>query len=329
MTSPARPVRSGPTRHAQLSVYVRVIVKEAEARGITVRVLDPADGRLHLSHGERDIIAFDALSELTSAVAMCHCADKGLTRQILGDAGLRVPRGRLATFGEADVAFLDEVGQLVVKPNRGEQGNAVTSGIRDAEQLEAALDRARHRSDGVLLEEHMDGEDIRVIVIDHEVVGAAVRRPPAITGTGEDTVGDLIDALSRGRQEATDGEAHVPVDAETRAAVAAAGYELEDVLPDGESLQVRRTANLHTGGTLHDVTADLHPAVVDACARASRALRIPVVGLDLIAASVRGSDHVFIEANERPGLAFHEPAPVVARYVDLLFPETASQADSR
>jgi hypothetical protein len=29
---------------------------------------------------------------------------------------------------------------------------------------------------------------------------------------------------------------------------------------------------------------------------------------------------VFIEANERPGLANHEPQPTAARFVDFLFP---------
>jgi hypothetical protein len=29
---------------------------------------------------------------------------------------------------------------------------------------------------------------------------------------------------------------------------------------------------------------------------------------------------VFIEANERPGLANHEPQPTAERFIDLLFP---------
>ena len=32
------------------------------------------------------------------------------------------------------------------------------------------------------------------------------------------------------------------------------------------------------------------------------------------------------EANERPGLANHEPQPTAQRFVDLLFPETAERA---
>jgi len=31
---------------------------------------------------------------------------------------------------------------------------------------------------------------------------------------------------------------------------------------------------------------------------------------------------VIIEANERPGLANHEPQPVAERFIDFLFPQT-------
>ena len=33
---------------------------------------------------------------------------------------------------------------------------------------------------------------------------------------------------------------------------------------------------------------------------------------------------MFIEANERPGLANHEPQPVAERFIDLLFPGTSA-----
>jgi D-alanine-D-alanine ligase-like ATP-grasp enzyme len=55
---------------------------------------------------------------------------------------------------------------------------------------------------------------------------------------------------------------------------------------------------------------------------ASRAIGIPVTGLDMIVPRPDGPEGVFIEANERPGLANHEPQPTAARFVDLLFPTT-------
>jgi D-alanine-D-alanine ligase-like ATP-grasp enzyme len=39
---------------------------------------------------------------------------------------------------------------------------------------------------------------------------------------------------------------------------------------------------------------------------------------------VDGEEYVFIEANERPGLANHEPRPTAQAFVDLLFPRTAA-----
>ena len=106
--------------------------------------------------------------------------------------------------------------------------------------------------------------------------------------------------------------------------VADAGHTLDAVLPRGERLRVRRTADLHPGGTITDVTDRLHPDIAAAAVRASGAIGIPVTGLDSMVPDVAGPGHVFIEANERPGLANHQPQPTAERFVDLLFPESAS-----
>jgi D-alanine-D-alanine ligase-like ATP-grasp enzyme len=90
----------------------------------------------------------------------------------------------------------------------------------------------------------------------------------------------------------------------------------------GARIRVRRTANLHTGGTIHDVTDRLHPDIAAAAVRASRAIGIPVTGLDFLVPDVGGPEHVFVAADERPGLANHEPQPTAERLVDLLCPET-------
>ena len=73
------------------------------------------------------------------------------------------------------------------------------------------------------------------------------------------------------------------------------------------------------------MTADLSPALAQAACKAARALDIPVTGLDFLVPDVKASDYVIIEANERPGLANHEPQPTAERFVDLLFPQTAAR----
>ena len=305
-----------------LNPYARIIADEARRRGIRVEVLDPEWGELRLVHGGRTVVTRESLSELTTAVAMSRCDDKRVTRRIMERAGLRVPRGRVADGSDADAEFLAEAGEVVVKPARGEQGRGITVGVTDPEHLERAVEQARAFCPDVLIEECVEGEDLRVVVIGHRVVAAAVRRPAAVVGTGRHTVRELSEAQSRRRSAATGGESSLPLDETTADTVRAAGYAMDDRLPEGTELTVRRTANLHTGGTIHDVTARLHPRLAEAAVTASRAIDIPVTGLDFLVPDVAGPDYVLIEANERPGLANHEPQPTAQAFVDLLFPAT-------
>ncbi|MBW4968536.1 N-acetylglutaminylglutamine synthetase, partial [Pseudoalteromonas sp. CR1] len=85
------------------------------------------------------------------------------------------------------------------------------------------------------------GLDLRILVIGFEVVAAAIRRPAEVTGDGQHSIGALIEAQSRRRQAATDGESKIPLDAETQRTLHAAGYDYSSILPRGETLAVRRT----------------------------------------------------------------------------------------
>ena len=69
-----------------------------------------------------------------------------------------------------------------MKPVSGEQGKGVTVGVTSAEALRQAVEEAGHIAEPVLIEECLSGDDLRLVVIDNEVVAAAVRRPPVVTG---------------------------------------------------------------------------------------------------------------------------------------------------
>lgn len=318
------PLFIGEQPQERLNPYARIIIREALRRGISVDVLDAEAGFFKLSFGGRSITCRESLSELTTSIAMSRCDDKAVTSRILKHANLRVPAQVRYREGAQARRFLDEFGSLVVKPARGEQGAGISVDVRDHEALKAAVEEAKKYCDVVLLEEFVSGTDLRIIVINGEVVAAATREPPSIQGTGQATIRELIKKQSRRREAATDGESSIPIDRETERCVQEAGRELDDVLPYGESLTVRKTANLHTGGTIHDVTDRLHPTLSQAAVRAADAINIPVTGLDFIVTDPGKEDYVIIEANERPGLANHEPRPTAERFIDLLFPNTAS-----
>ncbi|WP_236237449.1 N-acetylglutaminylglutamine synthetase [Pseudomonas faucium] len=312
----------GPGPEATLNPYARIIVDEAYRRGIEVQVDDAAGGLFTLSLGGRRVRCRESLSDLTSAVSMTLCQDKRLTQQALHAAGLLVPMQQLAGNADDNLAFLDEHGAVVVKPVDGEQGQGVAVNLTSYDEVSQAIDQARRFDSRVLLESFHPGHDLRIVVIGYEVVAAAIRHPAQVVGDGKHSVKALIDAQSRRRQAATGGESRIPLDDETERTLRDAGFDYASVLPAGQRLAVRRTANLHTGGTLEDVTERLHPVLADAAVRAARALEIPVVGLDLMVRDAESPDYVIIEANERAGLANHEPQPTAERFVDLLFPHS-------
>lgn len=313
---------TGPKPEAALNPYATIIVNEARRRGIAVTVLDAEYGYFELAFGGRAIVCRESLSELTHAVAMSRCDNKRVTTQLLSKAGLRVPAQEPATSNERNREFLRRWERIVVKPVRGEQGRGISVGIHAEQDMQLAIEHARQVCDDVLLEQMVDGQDLRIIVINGKVVAAAIRRPPEITGTGSHTIRELIEKQSRRRAAATGGESRIPLDAETRRSLRDAGHTLDDVLADGESLIVRKTANLHTGGTIHDVTDSLSETYRAAAELAAEVLDIPVVGLDFLVPCAEGEDYVIMEANERPGLANHEPQPTAERFIDLLFPQT-------
>ncbi|NBC34186.1 MAG: N-acetylglutaminylglutamine synthetase [Alphaproteobacteria bacterium] len=315
---------AGPPIEEQMNPYAMIIINEARRRGIAAEVLDAEGGFFKLIYGGRSVACRESLSQMTDAVAMSRCDDKAVTRRVLEAAGLRVPGQIAVTDLEQAKSVLAKYGQVVVKPARGEQGRGISVDVRDAAHLEEAIEAARQHCETVLVEEFVQGQDLRIIVIDYRVVAAAIRKPPKIAGNDEATVRELIEGLSRRRAAATGGESTIPLDAETERCIRLAGYGLDDVLPQGEQIMVRKTANLHTGGTIHDVTDRLHHRVVDAAILGAKALGIPVVGFDFLVPDITGPEYVVIEANERPGLANHEPQPTAERFIDLLFPQTAA-----
>jgi len=314
----------GPAQQGSLNIYAQIIVDEARRRGIGVEIEDTQAGLFTLSLGGRSISCRESLSDFTSAVALSRCDDKALTRRLLAAAGLNVPDQIEAGNDAATARFLAKHGRVVVKPARGEQGRGISVDLSGTKEVRKAVQNARAHCDDVLIEQYVPGQDLRVIVINGEVVAAAIRRPPLVRGDGEHTVIELIEKQSRRRAAATDGESSIPLDEETERTVLAAGHQMLDVPEKGKKLAVRKTANLHSGGTIHDVTASLHPIIARAALDAAKILRIPVVGLDFMVKEVSYPDYVIIEANERPGLANHEPQPTAERFIDLLFPETRS-----
>ena len=334
---------TGMAERDRLGVSTAAIAEAARRRGIPVRRVG-ARSLLRLGYGCHRQLAWAALTSRTSAVAVDIAADKKLAKQLLAAAGIPVPEGIVA-YSESEAAQAAEQigGQLVVKPLGGSQGASLTIGVRSAGEAAAAYSRAAQDNDAVLVEAFLPGNDYRVLVIDGRVAAAAELRPASVTGDGEHTISQLVEIVNTDPRRGV-GHAReltrIQIDADALRHLESQGFDDHTVPAAGQSVTLRRNANLSTGGTSKDVTEQVHEQVADMCRRAAAVAGLDVCGIDLRLADISAplldpAGHGpaqpggVLELNASPGLRMHlsptegTPRNVAAAMVDSLFPPGA------
>ena len=311
------------------------IVAEAVRRGIPyIRLNRGSFVQLGYGNQQRKIRA--TMTDRTASIAVDYAADKWETKKILEDHGIPVARGIVTRkFEDAKKSIRKIEYPLVVKPLDGNHGRGVTVGVNNLEHFATAFDAAKlqSRKGWVIIEKTLAGNDYRVLVINGKMVAAAHRVPAHVIGNGKDTLQALID---RENENPLRGYGHenvlteITVDHQTERLIEDAGYILKSVLPKGEILTLKTTANLSTGGTAVDITDEVHPANVHIAERAIRLIGLDIGGVDIIApdltTTLSENGGGIVEINAAPGFRMHlQPTSGLARNVaepviDMLFP---------
>jgi cyanophycin synthetase len=321
----------------ELGPSTRAIVEAAERRGIPwQRISDGSLVQLGYGKNRRHIQA--AVCDRTRAVAVEVAGDKELTKLLLEQASIPVPRSiTVETWADA-VDALGRIGSpVVVKPLDGHQGQGVSLNLTTPEEVAHAFHIAQEFSTHVLVEELLVGRNYRVLCVDNKMVAASERHPAHVFGDGHHTIAELIEIANL---DPLRGEGHekpltkIQIDSILLAYLEKTGLSVTHIPHAGEMVILRDGINLSTGGTARDVTDIVHPSVARMCERAARIIGMDVCGIDLVLEDIarplkEGSGGV-IEINASPGLRMHVyPSEGKARdvggaIVDLLYPEGAT-----
>jgi cyanophycin synthetase len=298
----------------ELGPSTKAIADAAARRGIPVVRLDN-EALVQLGYGVHRKLIQAAETSLTSSVSVEIACDKARTKALLEKHFVPVPHGTVVETAEEAIAQLNDLTPpLAVKPLDGNQGRAVSLGLRTPMAVGKAFERAAAVSPQVIVEEQFVGNDYRVLVVGGQMVAASERMPASVIGDGVRTVAALIEAENATNPLRGDGHekplTKITVDAELIDHLRRSAQRwLTDVPASGERVLLRGTANLSTGGTARDVTDDVHPDVRRTCERAARAIGLDVCGIDLIAPNVTRplptTGAGVIEANAAPGLRMH------------------------
>jgi cyanophycin synthetase len=288
------------------------IVQAAVTRGVPYRRLTEGS-MVQFGWGSRQRRIQAAETSNTSAIAEAIAQDKELTKKLLHAAGVPVPHGRSVTSAEEAWKVAQEIAApVVVKPRDGNQGKGVAVNIKTRDEVFAAFAVASAISDDVIVERYISGHDFRLLVIGNQLVAAARRAPPQVTGDGVHTITQLIEEVNRDPRR---GSGHatsltkIRVDDIARAVLAKQNYTTESVPAKGALVILRNNANLSTGGTATDVTEDVHPEVAARAVEAAQMVGLDICGVDVVCESVikplEEQGGGIVEVNAAPGLRMH------------------------
>src|SRR5699024_9621780 len=184
------------------------LVESFEANGWTSKADDRNPRRFDMFNPEGDfVVAVKGISATRyPAVTTRICRMKEHTKKMLNLAGVPNPVGAEFQLSEEKIAaeyFGMMPKPVVVKPTNSASSQGVSinvanlAGFRNA--WERALGESNERS-RILIEEHVQGLEIRAYVVGRQLVAAAVRLPPFVVGDGESTVLELIGSEQQKRR---------------------------------------------------------------------------------------------------------------------------------
>jgi len=319
-------------RH-RLGPSIQSIVDEALKKNIPYKRSDNSP-LIVLGFGVKQQKIKASMVGTTKGLSIQLARDKQSTKSLLENEFIPVPEGILV-YDEKDVErFIGDLEfPLVMKPVSGNQGYGITTGIGNLRDALNAFKIAADVSVPVIMEEFIEGDDYRLVIVNYKFIAAARRIRAMIYGDGVSTIEELIEQVNAdpARKEDNDGSlSKIRMDEETDEILASRGLKPESVLPNGERLFLKYTPNINTGGTSEDVTDQVHPHNIFLAERVARIIGLDICGVDIIAKDISkpltNNNGAIIEVNAGPGLRMHHhPAKGLARnlakpIVDMLFP---------
>lgn len=323
----------------RLSMYL--IALEAWRRGLVIKFYQKKNPenkmliRYSISNNENEYKFESSRGEKLSEKAYQICENKDDTKNLLSKIGLPVPLGKRFKSDVNDYEIIEYARELtypvVIKPVGERAGKGVFSNIKNESTLKKLLFHVRYELGykDIILEQHISGNEHRILVVNNKVVGVVKRVPANIIGDGKHTVNELVQLKNKSRKSNPSiSKKPIKIDQEVLDFIKAQGHTLDSVPKKGEQLLLRGKSNVSMGGDAIDVT-DLFPNhLKDMALKAVNSVPgLYICGLDMIV----DTDYnwgVIIEMNTKPMIGLHifpvegTARDVVKPILDLYFPET-------
>lgn len=325
--------------YEDLEVSTQILIKEALKRKIRVEALDRPASFIRLSKDSKiEYVKQATKTSKDSYATFLIMENKNVTNQILKAGGLRVPEDEAFTDSEAAISAYGKFKKIkcVIKPTTTNHGIGISfiEPNNEKDYKKAIIEAFKH-AESILIEEFIEGEEYRILVIDYKTQSIVKRIPAHVIGDGVHNIRQLVkfknedprnyrffydDTIKTGNIE--------------KNCLKTQGFTFASILAKGKQVFLRFNSNVGTGGDPIECSQEVHESYKRLAERAAKTVKAKICGVDMIIQNhekkaqenVKNKpvNYAIIELNFNPSLQMHhfpvkgQRVNVAGKVLDLL-----------
>ena len=326
--------------YSNMELSTQAVIEDAIKNGIKVTVIDENDQFIRLeSNGRVEYVKNGNMTSKDSYISPLIMENKVVTKKVLAEKGLRVPKGyEVSSLEEALQKFnYIKNNPIVIKPKSTNFGLGITifrNGTSSLENYSKAIKFALKEDKDILIEEFIEGTEYRFFVIERKTEAVLLRVPANVVGDGKHTIRELVKQKNsdplRGDAKKTPLK-KIELGEIEELQLVEQGLNFDSILAENEVAYLRENSNISTGGDSVDMTDEVHESYKELAVEIADAMMAKVCGVDLIISNIKEpvttNNYGVIEANFNPMMMMHiyphsgKSRRLSLNVLKMLFPE--------
>lgn len=265
------------------------------------------NSRLYFTYGTLD---------LNTNAATEFAKSKPLSSEVVKNIGIKLPKEETilyslkTTHDEYFSEAKDAVSRIglpcFLKPAHGTQGRNIFK-VESFDDLEFAIKNIIADKDDLLIQEYINDSEVRIVLLDGEIIQAYTRDCVSVTGDGAKTIQELVESKNEYFANRKRNTIININDSQIQNILKNKKYNLSHVLSLGEQLNLSYGRNLSKGGDYEFVDNKLSKELISISKQIASSTGLKLVGLDLFLSDkvehIKSMDQItFIEYNASPDM---------------------------
>ena len=304
--------------YEDMELSTQIVLREALSRGHEVDILDRAENFIRVRSKEK--------TEYIKQASKCSCdsymtflimENKAVTKVVLDEAGIRVPKG--GQFTDPEEAFKGlrafNFKRNAIKPTTTNFGIGISfvDAKDDDQVVKAAIAEAFSHDSSILIEEFIYGTEYRFLTIGEQTIGVTLRVPANVVGNGIHNIQELVAEKNKDPRRGTGHRMPLEIIRidDIEIAVLKQQHLTPESIPDAnQQVFIRHNSNMSTGGDTIDFTDDMHDGYKKLAVEAAKAADASICGVDLLiddhTQPPTDDNYGIVELNFNPILLIHD-----------------------